>query len=115
MALNEIGYMLRPSTTKRLFWSLPPYFTGDKVASYGGKLEFVQRYTERPGARHSMDIDVMLSGNGVTVYWTNPEKLIPDRPNVSLYHIIISENQFTKKLYEKYKLHSDWDSVIFPF
>lgn len=84
VALNEIGYMVRPSANKRLYWSLPSSFTGDKVASYGGKLEFIQRYTERPGGGYMQDMDVILSGNDVTVYWSNPEQLVPDRQNVSV-------------------------------
>lgn len=75
--------MLRPSANKRLYWSLPASFTGHKITSYGGNLEFTQRYNERPGANHTLDMDVILIGNGVTLYWTNPERLIPDRPNVS--------------------------------
>lgn len=93
---------MRPSTNKRLFWSLPSSFTGNQIKSYGGKLEFVQRYTERSGARHSMDIDVMLSGNGVTVYWSNPERLLPDQPNVSKSITFIDRLKFCLNLVSEY-------------
>ena len=62
-------------------------FTGHKITSYGGRLEFVQRYTERPNARYMLDQDVIIIGNGITIYWTN--HILPQRniANVREYEI----------------------------
>jgi Laminin B (Domain IV) len=53
---------------RRLFWSLPPAFTGNKVHSYGGVLTISQRYS---GSNSQPDQDVLLIGNGKTLYWSN--------------------------------------------
>lgn len=82
--MNEIGYTFRPSNRDRLFWSLPKMFTGNKIKSYGGRLEFHQRYTQRPQAAYYIDQDVIISGNGITIYWTNPVSQYPDIANVSI-------------------------------
>ncbi|KRT82106.1 Immunoglobulin, partial [Oryctes borbonicus] len=76
--INEIGYIFRPSQSERLFWSLPRRFTGKRITSYGGKLEFTQRYTQRPNAYYSLDQDIIISGNGITIYWTNDKQQQPD-------------------------------------
>jgi hypothetical protein len=81
--VNEIGYTFRPSTTERWYWSLPRTYTGNKIKSYGGRLEFTQRYTQRPQAVYVPDRDIIIIGNGVTIYWSNPQAQIPDVANVS--------------------------------
>lgn len=80
---------MRPSQNSRLFWSLPREFTGDQIASYGGNLEFNQRYTNRPHARFTPDKDIIIIGNGVTLYWSNPEGLVPDRQNVRSHFLML--------------------------
>ncbi|XP_064212839.1 basement membrane-specific heparan sulfate proteoglycan core protein [Tribolium castaneum] len=80
-SMNEIGYTFRPSTSERWFWSLPREFTGNQVKSYGGRLEFTQRFTQRPQAGYVPDKSVIIIGNGITIYWTNPQSQIPDVPN----------------------------------
>jgi hypothetical protein len=79
--VNEIGYTFRPSTTERWYWSLPRTYTGNKIKSYGGRLEFTQRYTQRPQAVYVPDRDIIIIGNGVTIYWSNPQAQIPDVAN----------------------------------
>ncbi|XP_017768750.1 PREDICTED: basement membrane-specific heparan sulfate proteoglycan core protein-like isoform X5 [Nicrophorus vespilloides] len=75
IAMNEIGYTFRPSQhSESLFWSLPNVFTGNKIKSFGGNLEFTQRYTQRPDASYVMDRDVIIIGNGITIYWSNPHR-----------------------------------------
>lgn len=83
MFFTEISYNFLPSQRERLFWSLPSIFTGNKIKSYGGKLEFIQRYTQRPEARYVPDQDVIINGNGITIYWSNPVELREDIANVS--------------------------------
>lgn len=81
--INEIGYVFRPSQSERLFWSLPRKFTGQHITSYGGKLEFKQRYTQRPNAQYLLDQDIIISGNGMTIYWSNEKRQQPGIANVS--------------------------------
>ncbi|KAJ8950523.1 hypothetical protein NQ318_015267 [Aromia moschata] len=76
LLLNEISYNFLPSQQDRLFWSLPSRFTGNKIKSYGGRLEFIQKYTQRPQARYVPDQDVIITGNGITIYWSNPNELL---------------------------------------
>ncbi|CAG7838540.1 unnamed protein product [Allacma fusca] len=80
-ASEELAYRYPSSSrSERLFWSLPPRFTGNRIASYGGKLKATRRYYIRPGgsrndvdvgpSRVGEDIDVILTGNnGVSLFW----------------------------------------------
>ncbi|XP_076397846.1 terribly reduced optic lobes isoform X10 [Megachile rotundata] len=77
-AMNEIGYRYPDSRGRRLFWSLPAIFTGNKVKSYGGNLTLTQHVTAHPGAQSYKDQDIILIGNGITLYWTNPDDIEPD-------------------------------------
>ncbi|XP_060518138.1 basement membrane-specific heparan sulfate proteoglycan core protein isoform X3 [Cylas formicarius] len=80
-SLNEIGFNFAPSQRERMYWSLPSIFTGNKLKSYGGKLEFMQRYLDFPHATYVPDKDVIITGNSVVVYWTNPQDLRPEIVN----------------------------------
>lgn len=80
MFLNQISYNL-PEQRETLYWSLPSVFTGNKVKSYGGKLEFTLKYTA--SGRYFSDRDIILTGNGIRLYWTNPTELRPEVPTVS--------------------------------
>ncbi|XP_034945971.1 basement membrane-specific heparan sulfate proteoglycan core protein isoform X4 [Chelonus insularis] len=77
---NEIGYRFTPANrNRRLFWSLPSVFIGNQVKSYGGNLTLTQRFTARPGANPLKDQDVILSGNGITLFWTNSQEPYPNQ------------------------------------
>nr|CAD7589934.1 unnamed protein product [Timema genevievae] len=80
VAQNEIGYTFPNSRNQRMFWSLPPAFTGNKVSSYGGNLTVTQHYTARAGAERLYDTDVVISGNGISLYWTYQGDVAPDQP-----------------------------------
>nr|CAD7195790.1 unnamed protein product [Timema douglasi] len=80
VAQNEIGYTFPNSRNQRMFWSLPPAFTGNKVSSYGGSLTVTQHYTARAGAERLYDTDVVISGNGISLYWTYQGDVAPDQP-----------------------------------
>ncbi|XP_015437459.1 PREDICTED: basement membrane-specific heparan sulfate proteoglycan core protein [Dufourea novaeangliae] len=80
IAMNEIGYRYPDSRGRRLFWSLPAVFTGNKVKSYGGNLTLTQQITAYPGAQSYKDQDIILIGNGITLFWTNPKEIQPDLP-----------------------------------
>lgn len=88
LAMNEIGYHYPDSRGRRLFWSLPSVFTGDKVKSYGGNLTLTQHITTTAGAQSYKDQDVILVGNGITLFWTNPVDI---QPNVPLVRARMSE------------------------
>ncbi|XP_076269824.1 terribly reduced optic lobes isoform X47 [Rhynchophorus ferrugineus] len=75
---NEIGYNFPPSQRERLYWSLPSVFTGNQIKSYGGKLEYIQRHIDLPDATYSTDKDVIIKGNNIVIYWTNPNELKPE-------------------------------------
>ncbi|XP_054273123.1 basement membrane-specific heparan sulfate proteoglycan core protein-like isoform X4 [Macrosteles quadrilineatus] len=78
-AMNEIGYdFANNQRQQRLFWSLPPDFTGNKVLSYGGNLNFTQRYSALPSHPPSFDTDVIIVGPSLSIYWTDEEVLRPD-------------------------------------
>lgn len=81
--MNEISYGLLPSNRETLYWSLPGIFNGNKIRSYGGKLEFSQRFTQRPQSRYVPDKDIIIIGNGITIFWTNPAELREGIVNVS--------------------------------
>ena len=85
VASNEIGYKYTTDRNRRLFWSLPPIFTGNKVRSYGGALTMTQHITAYPDSPTLKDQDVLLFGNGITLFWTNPKEIIPGLPLVSLF------------------------------
>ncbi|XP_017764583.1 PREDICTED: basement membrane-specific heparan sulfate proteoglycan core protein-like isoform X4 [Eufriesea mexicana] len=72
LATNEIGYRYLDNRGRRLFWSLPTIFTGNKIKSYGGNLSLTQHITTYPGAQSYKDQDIILVGNGITLFWTNP-------------------------------------------
>jgi len=88
VAMNEIGYRYPDSRSRRLFWSLPSVFTGNKVKSYGGSLTLTQHITAHPGAQSYKDQDILLIGNGITLFWTNPTELQPDIPLVCTVYLI---------------------------
>lgn len=81
MFLNQISYYL-PEQRETLYWSLPNVFTGNKIKSYGGKLEFTQTYSSTQA--NVADKDVIIIGNGITLYWSNPQEIRPEEQNVSI-------------------------------
>lgn len=88
VAMNEIGYRYPDNRSHRLFWSLPSVFTGNKVKSYGGNLTLTQHITAYPGAQSYKDQDILLIGNGITLFWTNPVELQPEIPLVRRIFLI---------------------------
>ncbi|XP_046613235.1 basement membrane-specific heparan sulfate proteoglycan core protein isoform X7 [Neodiprion virginianus] len=77
-ATNEIGYRYPDTRSQRLFWSLPSFITGNQIKSYGGNLNLTQRIATRAGAQIDKDQDVVLIGNGITLFWVNPEEIQSD-------------------------------------
>lgn len=95
--MNEIGYRYPDSRSTRLFWSLPSVFTGNRVKSYGGNLTLTQHITAYPGAQSYKDQDILLIGNGITLFWTNPQELQPEIPLVSKSELhFVSHIQFRR-------------------
>ncbi|XP_075211994.1 terribly reduced optic lobes isoform X4 [Lycorma delicatula] len=89
VAENKISYEFKNNQySRRLFWSLPPEFTGNKVTSYGGNLTFTQSYSSLPEGKPLYDRDVVIVGNGISIYWTSDEELEPDRPTVRVAPLV---------------------------
>lgn len=82
--VNELGYHYSNDRNKRLFWSLPNAFTGNKVKSYGGNLKLTQHIEAHPNSICRPDQDVIITGNGLKLYWTNPKAVTPGSSLVRL-------------------------------
>ncbi|XP_054009839.1 basement membrane-specific heparan sulfate proteoglycan core protein-like isoform X3 [Hylaeus anthracinus] len=107
IAMNEIGYRYPDSRGRRLFWSLPPVFTGNKVKSYGGNLTLTQHITAHPGAQSYKDQDIILVGNGITLFWTNPVEI---QPNIPLtYTVPLRESEWRRLTMEGPRVASHVD------
>lgn len=50
-----------------VYWSLPSRFLGNQILSYGGELNYTIR-NEGDGS-FTPDQDVILTGNGLTLFW----------------------------------------------
>ncbi|XP_014478060.1 PREDICTED: basement membrane-specific heparan sulfate proteoglycan core protein isoform X5 [Dinoponera quadriceps] len=110
VAMNEIGYRYPDSRSRRLFWSLPSVFTGNKVKSYGGNLTLTQHITAYPEAKSYKDQDILLIGNGVTLFWTNPTEIQPD---ISMtYTVPLRENEWRRLTTEGPRSASRTDLMI---
>ncbi|XP_046437149.1 basement membrane-specific heparan sulfate proteoglycan core protein-like isoform X37 [Daphnia pulex] len=76
---NEISYTFSstPARSPKLYWSLPPQFTGNKVTSYGGQISITQRYDERQGAvgQRFIDSDVILTSGRISLAFVNPNQI----------------------------------------
>ncbi|XP_014607947.1 PREDICTED: basement membrane-specific heparan sulfate proteoglycan core protein isoform X7 [Polistes canadensis] len=94
VAMNEIGYRYPDNRSRRLFWSLPSACTGNQVKSYGGNLILTQHITAQPGAQSYKDQDVLLIGNGITLFWTNPTDVLPDIPLT--YSVPLRESEWKR-------------------
>lgn len=69
--------------------------TGSRILSYGGSLALTQKF-EAGGypAESEPGVDVVLVGDGATLFWTNPRSLHAGSPLVSL----VIRNSFLKAL-----------------
>jgi hypothetical protein len=85
---NEIGYDYTPNRGEQLFWSLPSSFTGNKVTSYGGFLNWTQRYTTFPGSTIRDDTDIILVGSGIWLFKSNDKKVLPGETTVLNTHLV---------------------------
>ncbi|XP_032663569.1 basement membrane-specific heparan sulfate proteoglycan core protein-like isoform X7 [Odontomachus brunneus] len=110
VAMNEIGYRYPDSRSRRLFWSLPSVFTGNKVKSYGGNLTLTQHITAYPEAKSYKDQDILLIGNGITLFWTNPTEIQPDIPMT--YTVPLKENEWRRLTTEGPRSASRTDLMI---
>ncbi|CAD6239647.1 GSCOCG00008743001-RA-CDS [Cotesia congregata] len=108
---NEIGYhYTRANRNRRLFWSLPSTFTGNKVKSYGGNLTLTQRFSAHHESKPLKDQDVMLIGNGITLYWVNSRE---PSPNISMtYTVPLRETEWRRLSTEGPKSASRSDLMV---
>ncbi|KAG1651176.1 Basement membrane-specific heparan sulfate proteoglycan core protein [Nymphon striatum] len=68
-----------------LYWSLPPQFLGNKLTSYGGKLQYTLRYTASSDGSSFSDADIQISGNGMRILFVNS---LQSPPNEEYAYII---------------------------
>ncbi|XP_049267535.1 basement membrane-specific heparan sulfate proteoglycan core protein-like isoform X2 [Rhipicephalus sanguineus] len=61
------------------YWSLPAEFLGNQINSYGGQLKYTFRY--QASSRPVQAADIIIRGNGVTLYHTLRQSYGPLRDN----------------------------------
>ncbi|XP_068395211.1 basement membrane-specific heparan sulfate proteoglycan core protein isoform X3 [Eschrichtius robustus] len=70
------------------YWQLPETFQGDKVAAYGGKLQYTLSYTAGAQGSPLSDPDVQITGNNIMLVASQPALQGPERKS---YEIIFRE------------------------
>lgn len=93
VSLNKIINRINDGNT--YYWSLPPRFLGNQVASYGGYLQFTIQ-NEAYGT-YTPDQDIIIRGNGLTLIWSrgNPDEEVCKREYTKwLVVLIIFYNLF---------------------
>ncbi|KAM8927903.1 basement membrane-specific heparan sulfate proteoglycan core protein [Pelodytes ibericus] len=85
------GFSLLPEGVQ--YWQLPKAFTGDKVASYGGKLRYTLSYNAGIRGTPLVDADVQIMGNDITLVSYQPE-LHPRESKT--FEIIFRESQWKR-------------------
>ncbi|CAH2103371.1 unnamed protein product [Euphydryas editha] len=69
---SELMYVFSSTPYEELYWSLP-VFPGNRVLSYGGTLSLTQKFrTGGVPGQSSPGRDIVLVGESLTIYWTNP-------------------------------------------
>lgn len=66
ISANQLSAHVDGSDTA--YWSLPTRFLGNQILSYGGSLYFT--ITNRGDGQYVSDQDVIITGNGLTLFWT---------------------------------------------
>lgn len=75
---SELMYVFSSRPYDDLYWSLP-VFPGKRVLSYGGTLSLTQKFqTGGVPEQSSPGRDVVLVGEFLTIYWTNPTPIRSD-------------------------------------
>ncbi|KAK3104524.1 hypothetical protein FSP39_004009 [Pinctada imbricata] len=75
----QVGDGLRLIPQGIYYWSLPREFLGDRLTSYGGDLKYDIYYAVGRGVSQAVDQpDIIISGNGVTLYHRTTTILRPD-------------------------------------
>lgn len=74
LATSKISNRIYDGNT--YYWSLPPRFLGNQLASYNGYLNFT--VTNNAYGPYIPDQDIILRGNGITLIWTrgNPDEAV---------------------------------------
>jgi len=69
-----LSYRYSQRDTMVYYWSLPRQFLGNKIGAYGGNLTFYQSFTARSERGLALrDSDVIMTGNGVTLHYTDTQ------------------------------------------
>lgn len=79
-------FALQPRIT--YYWNLPSEFLGNKITSYGGRLNYTVRYDRGFLSRPNDDPDAQLSGNGIDLVYKHSNLFhggIPNTVSIPLY------------------------------
>lgn len=72
LATNRISHSVSEGQT--YFWSLPGRFLGNQILSYGGNLTFT--LSNVGYGSYIPDQDVIITGNGITLYWARKVNVV---------------------------------------
>lgn len=90
---NEVSFQGNSNDLNVYYWKLPPIFNGDKVTSYGGYLNYTNRYNPWPGgimSRNNAPDVVITSDNSVTIVHYRRSELAPSESQS--YSVPVSES-----------------------
>lgn len=94
---QEVSVHIPARDSNVYYWVLPATFTGEKLSSYGGSLNYTVRYvpTHAAGLSRNTEPDVIIrSRNDITLLHFRQDELQPSIPQS--YSLIINERQFTR-------------------
>ncbi|XP_071808051.1 laminin subunit alpha-like isoform X2 [Asterias amurensis] len=81
--IGDIGTGTDPN--QAIYWEAPESYLGNKLTSYGGKLEFTVQSNGIPERGDSISVplrrpEVIISGNNITIMYTNEDRPQNGRP-----------------------------------
>ncbi|KAJ0183614.1 hypothetical protein K1T71_000037 [Dendrolimus kikuchii] len=76
---SELTYVFSFPPNVDLYWSLP-VFPGNRVLSYSGILSLKQEFRSDSSAMSEPGTDIVLVGDDLSVYWSNPERMRSGEP-----------------------------------
>ncbi|GFR68373.1 heparan sulfate proteoglycan 2 [Elysia marginata] len=77
--------------TGSYYWSLPYQFLSKRISSYGGELTYQVYYEVDTFDVPTDDPDVIIQGNGITLYHKSRSEFAPNRPTTVKVRLLESE------------------------
>lgn len=94
---NEVSFRGDAGDQDIYFWRLPSRFTGNKITSYGGHLNYTIRYVPTPGgfmSRNNAPDVVIRSSNDITILHYRRDEVSPSAPQS--YEVPILEEHWQR-------------------